>query len=669
LPLENALWMWAFVMVIVVAIVVILLYALTPSLKWQRGKLYASTYVRRHFMVLVGVMLLLLAWSFRLDMYSLLVDGGGPEGAVTYVDIKVGVPGDLLLSLVTLGGALIVLWAGFVGQLRLAMISVLTVVALSLAVREIGPAIAMHSGTDANRLAREVPYKGTRATYTRRAYDVDTLPRADSSISFSSMAAAAPWIPMWDTPALSRAVDAGRAADEEPTPWAIRVTPTGILSDVVDEPPAGTSARAPWTVSRTLAFDADERGAPIHVSITGGALGGEDLPIEAPLVFPGAVRPALIPDSLTHTAGTSLESGWSRLAVAWSMQNFRMLSGELPQPHPTVVMHRDVRDRVARYVPFFAQGRVVQPLLLGDSLYWAVDLYSWSNMYPLSRHTQVVGDDRSYFRHAAVAIIQGSTGEVSVVPDARLDPIALSWTRRLPAIFASWISLPSGLSKLLAPPIDGLTAQAAAFGRYGSRVDTDTAGSIPLHDGADAPLAADPMPFALGSSHVLAIALPLVDDTDRLRGLLIGTGDTTRRTAWYPAPASTPRWNAIIDRLRSVDSAGSAAREGPLAHGRVRLIPVRGGIAFAQPTYRWRPPNSPSLNRVAFLIGDTARSVAPPIAPASLAPQAPTVTTTDTKGGAAALYNAMRDALRRGDWTAFGRAFDALGHVLDGKKP
>jgi hypothetical protein len=28
------------------------------------------------------------------------------------------------------------------------------------------------------------------------------------------------------------------------------------------------------------------------------------------------------------------------------------------------------------------------------------------------------------------------------------------------------------------------------------------------------------------------------------------------------------------------------------------------------------------------------------------------------------LYAAMRDALRRGDWTAFGKAYDDLGRVL-----
>jgi hypothetical protein len=33
------------------------------------------------------------------------------------------------------------------------------------------------------------------------------------------------------------------------------------------------------------------------------------------------------------------------------------------------------------------------------------------------------------------------------------------------------------------------------------------------------------------------------------------------------------------------------------------------------------------------------------------------------------LYRAMRDALAHGDWTSFGRAFDALGQSLHGARP
>ncbi len=661
LPLENALWTWAFYTVLVVSVAVILLYALTPSLKWQRAGLYASTYVRRHFTVLAGFVLLMLAWGFRLDMYSLVIDGGGIDGAFSFVDHRVGVTGDLILALTTLGAALIVVWAGFAGQFRLSGIAMFSVLALSLIVREVAPAIAERVGTDAERAARERPYLATRATYTRRAFAVDLVQRADSSTAYASLSAAMPWVPVWDPPALSRAIDAGRSGDDQRVRIAWRWTPTGMVGDVVEPPPSGASVRAPWTLVRVLAGDADDRGYPERLPGPNTS-STDDSPLDAPLVYPGASTIAVISDSLNHTAGIPLASSWTRLANAWALQAFGLLSNDPAQPRPTLIAHRDIRDRVTRLMPFFAQGRNVQPLLVGDSLYWGLDLYAVSSTYPLSRHIAMDGDERSYVRHAAVAIVAGATGDISVVPDSGLDPIAATWVHRLPSIFGTWNALPAALRTQLSPPVDGIYATAAAFGRYGGRTDADPPRHIPILDGADTLLSTSDIPIILPGAQSTAISLPLVDDTDRLRGLFIGTGGANRLTVWYPLPAPGPRWSAVIDRLRSVDSAGSAAREGPLAHGHIRAVPVRSGIGFIQPSYRWRPESIPTLNRIALFANDTARSLAPGAAPtATPEPRTPAAWASPS---AAALYRAMRDALRRGDWVAFGRAFDALGRAL-----
>lgn len=691
IPFEGTLWTWAFYTVIVISIAVVLLYALTPSLKWQRGGVHATTYVRRHFTVLVGVFLLMLAWSFRLDMYSLLVDGSGADGAFSYVDHHVGVPGDLLLALVTLGAALIVIWSGAVGQFRRAGIAVVTVVVLSLVTREVAPFITEHTGSEASRTARVKPYLVTRAGYTRRAFAADEVTRADSSSAFASLAAAMPWVPAWDPPALALALEAtvratgsGSAApdtDEIPVTW--RPSPAGLIGALVEPPPQGASVHAPWTVTRILAAAADDRGAPLRLEAA-DATAADDAAIDPPLVYPDAAAFTIIADSLNHTTGTPLDSFINRLASAWSIQNFRILTGELPEPHPAIVFHRDVRERVGLYAPFFAQGHRVEPLLLGDSLYWAVDLYSASDTYPLSRPAVIVGDERSYFHHAAVAIVQASTGETVVVPDSTLDPIAATWFHRLPGVFGNWNALPAGLARLLPPPVDGLYAQANAFGRYGTRTDSAIPRHVPGLDGADSALATDDLPLALPGAMATALTLPLVDDSDRLRGLLIGRGGASRSTAWYALATPGLRWSAVLDRLRSADSVGSAVREGPLQRGRIRAVPVRGStegaaggsearIAFVQPTYRWRGQGVPALIRLALLSGDSARSVMPPNGvtanPASSVPPAAPLAQPAFRAAVAAQYAAMRDAMRRGDWIAFGHAFDQLGRLLAAGRP
>jgi len=75
----------------------------------------------------------------------------------------------------------------------------------------------------------------------------------------------------------------------------------------------------------------------------------------------------------------------------------------------------------------------------------------------------------------------------------------------------------------------------------------------------------------------------------------------------------------------------------------------------------------PSLARVATVIGDTVRAGPSLAAALGVAPDAQggaATTPTDLRARVASLYGEMRDALRRGDWSAFGRAFEALGTAL-----
>ena len=141
LPFERELYYWTLIGVLIVTALVVFLYALTPSLRWDRGRLYVSGYVRRHLTVLAGVVLLVLAWSFRLDMYQLLTSGHGPDGSFGYVDHKVLIPGNLILAMATVGAALIVVWAGWTAQGRLAGAAIIGIMALALLTRQVAPFI------------------------------------------------------------------------------------------------------------------------------------------------------------------------------------------------------------------------------------------------------------------------------------------------------------------------------------------------------------------------------------------------------------------------------------------------------------------------------------------------------------------------------------------------
>ncbi|HLA13844.1 MAG TPA: UPF0182 family protein [Gemmatimonadaceae bacterium] len=149
------------------------------------------------------------------------------------------------------------------------------------------------------------------------------------------------------------------------------------------------------------------------------------------LVYPGAEGLLVVSDPQVDVAGQRLGTGLSRAAYAWAYQSVALLSDSLSH-RGRIVTVRDVRRRLLALAPIFAQGNTAIPLFHADTLYWKVELYSASSDYPLSEARSFGGTERSYFRHAATALINGRTARVSFAPVGNPDPIAREWMRAFP---------------------------------------------------------------------------------------------------------------------------------------------------------------------------------------------------------------------------------------------
>jgi uncharacterized protein len=671
LPFESSLFTWATASVLCVAAVVLFLYLLTPGLRLERRRLHVSEYIRRHFAVLGGVLVLLLAWHFRLEMYEALLDGSGQNGAFGALDHRVRVPGHLVLAMVTLAAGLVVVWAGWTGQRRLVIAALSAILLTGIATRDVAPLIAQRFPSQPDSTLRERPYQATRAGYTRRAYAADRVVLGDATPVFTSLAEAALGVSNWDPTPLARAVEAeSRLAKGARMGWTSR--PIGLVGVITSpQPPPDPGEASPvGIVVRTLGSAADDRGAPARLMVPGS---DDDAALLAPSVVLDSARGyAVIPDSAGRVLGVPLTSTVTRFAEALSVQNLRLWLRQLPGPRPVLVTRRDARARVRALTPFLAQGTRVVPLVFGDSLYWVIDLYSASATYPLSERFVLAGAPRSYFHHAATALILSATGQVQVVADSALDPIAETWTRRFPGLFTARQSVPPRILADLPPAVDGARAVALAFGHYGTRADSGHPRHAPVVDGADSTLAGGLPSFALPRGGPIALEIPLLDQAARVSGVLVAEGGAGHRTLWLPD--STPRgpiWQTVLDQFAAADSASHAVNLS-VVHGVVRAFMLGRHVAYLQPVYRWTPGAVPVLLHVVYRVDDTTR-VAPTLRQATgvfLAASPPgRVSATESRRVLRQLYQVMQDALRRGDWVAFGKAFEQLGALLSRPVP
>jgi uncharacterized membrane protein (UPF0182 family) len=676
LPFETSLHVWALIALLAATTVVVFLYALTPSLRWERGTLHVSGYVRRHLSLLGALLIFLLAWSYRLDALGLLTNGSGAGGALTSADWKVGVPANFVLAFATAAAAVLVGWAAWTGQMRIAFVAVTAVLALSLGLRQFLPPLARRLATPADPELRESGYLATRAGYTRRAYAVDRVVAADTTaarIALPSVREAVRSVSEWDAGALRRAAERRRQGTVSGAiGWS---SDSGQLSAVVAQRPAGSDSAdpfSPWTVTRVRAWGSDERGGIVGANGGGVEEGGA---IPAALVYDSAAGYLVVSDRDGDVAAPEISRWPSRLAHAWDQQNVRLMFSDVDVSQPRMMLHRDVHDRLRMLVPFFWQSAHVTPIAWGDSLYWAVQLYTASDYYPLSERTRLGGEDVSYVRHAATAIVHARTGRVTLVPDSVPDPITSTWIRRFPDLFANWSSVPVPVIASIPPPVESAVAQAAAFARVGQRTAPAPAAHLPSTFGGDTLLGGAWRPPYLTSPDArLAWTSPVLDAADRVRGLIVALGGAQPTTYWFPLAEPALRWAAVLERLARAPDAPPSARDVALRRGPVRVIPLRGGAAaYVQTTYAWRSDGAPTIARVAIHgTGSTRDSVSfggslAEAAGASLGGPGSgeeELTPPDFRARVSDLYAAMRDALRRGDWNAFGKAYDELGRLL-----
>ena len=659
LPVERLLHVWTIMLFVLVTALVILLYALTPSLRWERGRLYLSAYVRRHFIMLGGGLLVILAWRHRLGTYELLSAGSGVDGAFTMLDQLVRLPTLLLLGMISLSAALVVLWSGWTGQLRLAFIAVTAVLLLSIAGRVVAPAIVRRGMDPAQSQVQERAYTSTRLSYTRRAFGVERVRPETLLTGFATAEQAASGVAVWDGATLAHAAEQMRRVRIVGGGAAWVATEGRLSALLVERSSDGVGGgRDVWGVRHLDPTAADERGMPVRRSLGGRG----EIVLGEPAVHDFAPVYSVLSDSLRQLAGVEMVSTISRLAHAWSLQNFRLLFGDLPLDRPTMVRHRDVRGRLQQLVPFLEQGSDVLPLVADDSLYWVLELYAVSNDYPLARHFMLLGAERAYLQHAATALVHASSGRVSLLPVAAPDAVTASWIARFPSLFVAPRELSPRLLAALPPVADGARAQALAFAVSGFRRDSLELRHFAAPDGADSASAREPLHTLLPGVGVAAL-WPLLDTRERVRGVVAAVGGTSRGTSWIPLESDNQRWGEVVDRLRMADSS---RRDRTLVHGPVRVVPVGGRPFYLQAAFQWLPGDSPALRRVATFTPQALRT-GPTLAatiPAAGDSASGRGQPGSSRADASTLYRTMREALARGDWITFGRTFDSLGAAL-----
>ncbi len=430
------------------------------------------------------------------------------------------------------------------------------------------------------------------------------------------------------------------------------------------------TARDGRTSVRAVADDRTSgTGGPLYYRV------GDSIPAPAAVpmlelsdmaLHPGSAPVALGPSVRRVPVGGPLR----RLALAWALQEQQLLSA---QPAGAEVdWARAPRARLAKLAPY-AEWSAPVPRLDGDRLLWVADGYVASARYPLSTRVQVGADQVGMLRAAFVGTVDAETGEthVHMRPDA--GPVADAWASLAGGVVEPWSSISAYQRSLLPYPGELFLAQArvietASTGTLVGRADSTRL--VPL-------VSSFFWPTSAGHDGPARTADYVRGAPGQLETLLVGTSTDGRMTlsrievdstVGLPGPlVLEQRWEHFPTFVQVLDSVRAGG--GVLVAGGTRYWVSAGAIGAAQVRYGPRGGGGASVTWVSVASGSRigASRNFPQAwtnlqgATTPLAPGANDGVLTDARRW----FQIADSAFRRGDFTAFGRAFEELRTVLE----
>jgi len=410
--------------------------------------------------------------------------------------------------------------------------------------------------------------------------------------------------------------------------------------------------------------------------------------------------------------GVPLGAPLARFAFASRLGAASLLLSNDITPASRVLIHRDVRDRVARVAPFLRLDRDPYLVLAEGRLYWILDGYTTTAMYPYSRPT----GDLNYIRNSVKAVVDAYDGTVRLYAFEPADPLLRTYGAIYPGLLRSRAEMPAALAAHVRYPVDLFTIQAdvyATFHMKDPRVfyNREDLWGTPTELFGGSPQPVEPYYVNLkldpkrGEEFVLI--LPFTPSgKDNMVAWMAARSDAPNygRLLVYRFPKDTTVFGpmqieARINQDPTISSQLTLWNQqgSQVIRGNLLVVPIAASLLYIEPLYLQAQGSAlPELKRVivaygaqiameptleeavARIFGTLPSAIAPAApagragatAPAGPAGRAPSIPAPDT-GRVASLvaeanahYARAQAALRAGDFATYGKEIDALGRVL-----
>ena len=162
--------------------------------------------------------------------------------------------------------------------------------------------------------------------------------------------------------------------------------------------------------------------------------------------------------------GIPMASFLTKLAFAIRFGEIKIVLSDDLTGESRIMIHREVAKRVRQIAPFLRFDRDPYLVITDDGrLVWMIDGYTVSDRYPYS---QPVRDLGNYIRNSVKATVDAYHGTVTFYLADPADPIIRTYARAFPGLFKPLGDMPADLQRHIRYPEDLFSIQAKMYATY-----------------------------------------------------------------------------------------------------------------------------------------------------------------------------------------------------------
>ena len=475
-------------------------------------KITVAPTVKKHLIFLGGIIVLLLAWGYQLKIYGLLYSTLGPAFGASYTDVHIKIWVFRLLILTSLAFAVLLFINAFKPQTKLILVSGAIWVGSILVFATILPMVIQKIVVKPNELAKESEYIGYNIDFTRKAYNLNKIKEVSFEVNDNlslkqakKERATIQNIRVWDERPLLQTYKQIQAirlyydfnnvdVDRYWINGQYRQLMLAAREMVVNHLPLQANT---W-VNRHLTYTHGYglAASPVNEVTTEGLprLVIKDVPpvsdigmqVDQPEIYYGEKTNQYVlvntktkefdyprGDSNVYTVyegkgGVPINSFIRRVLFAIEFMDSQILFTEYLTPESRIMYNRTIRKRANSLAPFLQYDRDPYLVLSGGKLYWMIDAYTTTDMYPYSvrSHGPFKNPLLNYVRNSVKVTVDAYNGNVCFYLIDEKDPIAKVYASIFPDLFKPFTEMPEDLQKHIRYPKDLFNIQAAAYANY-----------------------------------------------------------------------------------------------------------------------------------------------------------------------------------------------------------